>query len=391
MERLIFEGRFLVNVVGGIIRKDDLRVLSGRIDWERMFRTADYHKITGIMYLASLGYGDSLPEKWQERLFERFGEILRFGDSCEERQREIFVMLDMMKLPVIVLSSCELRKLYPTPEMASIGLLKMLFGEEDYVRAKGYLVDLGYETDRFLKNCGEHMKHPDGFDIEIYHKLSFYTKLYDKNLKAIMETAVPWKNMEFVKTLPVTSQFSYMLAKAAYDYVTDNLRIRDVLDLYLFYQRCRETLDMERVWKWLADLQIDGLGKKILNISCMWFGKGEEIPEEQKPEEDMTVYDVLENRILSQGAINQECDKQALTLERQIKREIEKEQLREKRAARIKQWEERRNYIKRVLQWAFPKYSYMCSLYPILETMPFLLPLFWLWRGLRQIRHLLRG
>lgn len=37
MERLIYEGRFLVNTVGGIMRQDDLREMYGRVNWEKCF------------------------------------------------------------------------------------------------------------------------------------------------------------------------------------------------------------------------------------------------------------------------------------------------------------------------------------------------------------------
>lgn len=389
MERLIFEGRFLVNVVGGLMRQDDLRVISSRINWEVMFRTADYHRIASIMYLAFLGNGDKIPEKWRGRFFERFQESLRFGESCINQQREIFTLMDMMKIPGTVVSSCELRGLYPTPEMASCNLLKILFDESSYVMAKGYLVDLGYETDRFYKGYGEHMKHPSGFDVEIYHKLPFRTKLYERNLRTLLEVSRPWGDFEYVRGLSTGAQLVYMLARASYAYAEERLLIRDVLELYLFHRTFREQLNMEAVVKQLSEFQVDGLAEKILKISYMWFGKKEEILEEGRPEEDMTVYDVLENRVLSRGLVNKEIDKQALGLENRIKREIEKEQRQERKEAFLKKWNEKMFRAKRALQWILPGYRYMCSLYPILEKVPVLLPFCWLWRGLHQLKRLI--
>ena len=84
MERLIYEGRFLVNTVGGIIRQDDLRVMYGRMNWEKIFREADYHKIANIIYLACLGNGDQIPDRWRERLFVCYLKSLIFGDVCRE-------------------------------------------------------------------------------------------------------------------------------------------------------------------------------------------------------------------------------------------------------------------------------------------------------------------
>ena len=99
MERLIYEGRFLVKTVGGIMRQDDLREMYGRVNWEKMFREADYHKIANIIYLASLGKGDEIPERWRERFFERYQKALRFGDVYREAQQEILMMMEMMILP----------------------------------------------------------------------------------------------------------------------------------------------------------------------------------------------------------------------------------------------------------------------------------------------------
>lgn len=67
MDRIIFEGRFLVNLAGGIVRQDDLKAIHSRIDWEHMYRTADYHKIANVVYLGILGNGEKVPERWMER------------------------------------------------------------------------------------------------------------------------------------------------------------------------------------------------------------------------------------------------------------------------------------------------------------------------------------
>ena len=151
MNRLIFEGRFLVNMVGSIVRQDELRAVHSRIEWERMYRTADYHRIANITYLGLLGYGGKIPERWQERFFERYQEALKFSDVCEEDEQEILMMMDMMELSCVVLTSCKVRRLYQIPEMAGSSPLRLMFDETNYTLAKGYLVDLGYETDQTYK------------------------------------------------------------------------------------------------------------------------------------------------------------------------------------------------------------------------------------------------
>ena len=388
MERLIYEGRFLVNTVGGIMRQDDLRVMYGRVNWEKMFREADYHKIANIIYLASLGNGDKIPERWRERFFERYQKALRFGDVYREAQQEILMMMEMMNLPCFVISSCAVRELYPVPEMSACGLLKLLVDEKSYVLAKGYMVDLGYETDYYYKGYGEHMKNSAGFDMEIYYKLPLRTRLYDKNMKLMLETAPFWGRYKYVRGFSLENQFVYMLASAAYAYVTDALLIRNVLDLYVFHRMWKEKMNIESIEKRMEGFRVDELGKKILHIAYMWFGSKGEKASDGLPE-DIKVYDILENRILSRGVLNNETDQQALKLERLVQREINREQFREKRAAFTEKWRKRRKNTGRMLRWVFPEYKYMCVIYPILEDFSILLPICWIWRGIRQLKGLL--
>ena len=69
MNQLLMDGRALEGIVSSIIRQSTLRVAYSRIDWERMYRIADYHKVANIVYLGILGNSDAVPERWRARFF----------------------------------------------------------------------------------------------------------------------------------------------------------------------------------------------------------------------------------------------------------------------------------------------------------------------------------
>ena len=77
MNQLLLDGHSLVGIVSSIIRQTELHVAYNRMDWERIYRIADYHKVANIVYLGILGYRESVPPKWQERFFTRYQESLR--------------------------------------------------------------------------------------------------------------------------------------------------------------------------------------------------------------------------------------------------------------------------------------------------------------------------
>ena len=75
--RVIVEGRFLVNMAGAFIRQDDQRPIRGQLDWERIYRVADYHKITNMVYLSTLGTGKKISPKWQDAYHDGMGKYVK--------------------------------------------------------------------------------------------------------------------------------------------------------------------------------------------------------------------------------------------------------------------------------------------------------------------------
>ena len=382
MNRLLFEGRSLVGIVSSVIRQDDKRVALSRLDWERMYRLSDYHKVANIVYIGLLGYRETVPDKWRDRFFKRYQESLLFGEHCGESLKEVLTWLDMREVSCTVLKSETVLVFYKLTETADTGAVQIFLEEEQYYLAKGFLVDLGYETDETYKGFGERMKKVSGVSLTLYRKPPFRTSKYTKNMIKILESAQIKEPYEHIWTLPAESELVYRMAKAAYNYATDDLTLREVLELMLCHRAWKDEIDDEILWKRLEEFKIDGLSEKILEIAYMWFGEKTDTFLVNRAD-DMLVYDILEERLLSRGIINHENDDQALKLQSLIEKEIEKEKKAEGKNIKREKISRFFGEKRRKLTWVFPDYHYMSSIYPSLERLPFLLPIFWLLRGMR--------
>lgn len=384
MNQLLFEGRSLVGIVSSIMRQDDLKVSYSRLDWERMFRLADYHKVASIVYLGILGYRESIPEKWQSRFFERYQESLLFGASYQESVREVLNWLNTRKISCTLLTAETVRELYQIQETADTSPISLLMDEENYNLAKGYLIDMEYETDLVYKGCGERLQKKQGISVSLYYKLPFRTAVYQKNMRRLLEGAHPKAPYQSIRELSKEDEWTFRMASAVYRYTIDELTMREVLDLQLCHRAWRDTIRMDAVNRRMEEFQIEGPAAKLLRISYMWFADKSDNYYEHLPE-DMSEYDILEERLLTRGMVNKEADKQILKLAKLIHKEEEKERKREERKQFKERFHEKWEETKRKLKWVFPDYHYMASIYPIVEKLPFLLPGFWVARGFRLI------
>ena len=236
MNRSVYEGKFLLNLLGGTLRQDDSFPVVRRMNWGRLYRIADYHEISSAIYLGMLSAGVRVPAIFGERFFKRYQEAVRYGEVYEASELEILDVFQALKVPAVILESAAVRRLYHLPETAANSPLRLYIPEERYYLAKGYLIDLGYETDMFYKGFGEHMKRIGGFQIEIYHTLPFLTKTYKKAMKSLLNRAYADKNRPSLKVLSLESSYLFRLAEASCHFCSDTLRIRELLDLYLFYK-----------------------------------------------------------------------------------------------------------------------------------------------------------
>lgn len=384
MNRLLFEGRSLVEIVASVIRQDNRHVPFSRFDWERMYRLADYHKVANTVYLGLLGHRETVPDRWRDRFFQRYQESLAFGENCQEGFQEILTWLDMREISCTVLISESIRELYRLPETADNSPVQLFLDEDKYYLAKGYLIDLGYETDKTFKGFGERMKRVNGVTIILFYKLPFRTSRYGKYMVRILESAQIRDPYEYIWMLPVESEMTYRMAGAAYRYVTDELTLREMLELFLFHREWREEIEEDALQKRLEEFKVDSLAEKLLEIAYMWFGEKND-PYLLRRHEDMSVYDHLEARILTRGMVGVEKDDQALKLQELVEKEIEKEKREEGQYIRREKMGKFFAEQRRKLRWIFPDYHYMSSIYPAVEKIPILLPVYWMIRGMRLL------
>ncbi len=298
--------------------------------------------------------------------------------------------LDMREISCTVLTSESVRSFYKISENAENSPVQIFLDEEKYYLAKGYLIDLGYETDETYKGFGERMKKVSGVTIILYRKLPFRTAKYTKNMVKILESAQIKEPYENIWMLPPESEFLYRMAGAAYRYVTDELTLREVLELMLCHRAWKDEIDEEDLWKRLDEYKIGGLAERILELAYMWFGEKTDTFLAEHAE-DMSVYDVLEERILTRGIVNHERDDEALKLQSLIDKELEKEKKAEGKDLKKEKMGKYFSEIKRKLSWIFPDYHYMSSIYPAVEKIPLLLPVFWGVRGVRLFWRFIRG
>lgn len=389
MNRSVYEGKFLLNLVGGTLRQDESFPVMRNMNWARLYRIAEYHEITSAVYLGMLSVGARVPALFGERFFQRYQEAVHYGEIYEASELEILSVFQAFKVPAIILESAAVRRLYQLPETAANSPLRVYIPEESYYLAKGYLVDLGYITDEQYKGFGESMRRVAGFRVELYHTLPYLTKTYKNCMKGILNRAYPDKQNPALKVLSLESSYLFRIAEASYHFCSDSLRVRELLDLYLFYKLFNKDMNRHFLDARIKELNIGLLSQTLLHMADMWFSSRNNslFP---YPKEDISLYDDMESRILSNGMVGRDSISEAIKLRKEIRNVEDQEERVEKWRKWKDKWKNRFKALGRQIRWLFPDKNYMTSLYPVLEKMIFLLPFCWIRRDIKLIWIMIR-
>lgn len=318
MDQRVFEGRFLINIIGGIVRQDKVFPTSKTdINWERMYHLADYHDVANTAYLGILGMTERLPDVWQEKFRQRYQEALTYNNIYTKAELDILKLFNRNRIDCTVLESSAIRKFYKVPEAAGNSPLRLYFGSGNYTRAKGFLISKGFEAVSFFPDGGEKMRSPEGFYTEIYDRFPFVTQNFQKN--AALTVGETYQDPDFaqVKNLTLENDYIYKMAEIAYHYCSNSLTLRELLDAFLYYKKYHKTMDMRFVGARLKLFNVDVLCNCLIHMAAMWFGTAKDDVKDI-PRDDMSVFDQMEYRIFSSGSSGEEKIPQAIALQQDI-------------------------------------------------------------------------
>lgn len=304
-----------------------------------------------LAYRGALNCGiDPMSEVMQRYQVEYFRYLVH-GDRQVRAAEQIFAAFEENGIDYLPLKGCNLKKLYPRPELRIMVDADILIRMEQYDRIRPIMQRLGYKE-------GEESLHELNWSRPELH-LELHKRLFAPNERDLYAyfgegwgKAVQTAGRRY--DLSPEDEFLYVFTHMAKHFRYGGIGIRQILDLYI-YRRQRPNLNEEEI-QWA----LDGLGmgefyQNINRLLAVWF---EDAPADALME-FMTAYvfnsgnfGTLEKRLYSEELIN-----------------LGKKQKRIKNSKG-----------KSLLRAVFPPMYLMQMTYGTLYKYPWLYPVFWVVR-----------
>ncbi|MBQ9415007.1 MAG: nucleotidyltransferase family protein [Clostridia bacterium] len=312
-------------------------------EWGLLYKLALRQSLSGALYVCAEG----APEPVTARLKRDAYQTMVKSTAQQEAQQAITEAFSAREVPHLYVKGAAIRRLWPKPELRSMGDIDLLVKEQSLPLAEAAMQELGFE--RLGREADTISYQKDLCLVEIHVSL----KLYDRQKAESVRYDDVWEDARLqsgsLYRLTDEAQAMKVISHLAAHFVEGGCGIRQVMDVAVL---CRAFPDPAFWNAVLARLQPYGIREfagRLLFLCGNWFGvpvpEGAAVPVEPATAKEM------QRRLLENGTFGAD-EKLALS---QMRRRAQSGQ----------------SYWKR---WLFPSTAYLQKRYPYAAKYPILLP-----------------
>lgn len=308
------------------------------------------HHLTPLVYEGAIHSGFGLRQGAVQQLLRGYCAHMLKSENQMSAVDRLCRAFDQAGIDHMPLKGCNMKRLYPKPELRLMGDADILIRTEQYDAIRTIVTELGYEEK--VESDHEFVWVSKDLFLELHKRLiPSYNRDYHAYFGDGWRLAKKESGCRY--TMTPEDEFIYLFTHFAKHYRDGGIGCRHVADLWVFL-RSHPRLDRAYVRRELHKLDLERFYDHIRRVLAVWF--------EDAAEDGIT--ELITQFIFDSGSWGQ---KEAHILSAAVKSAREAGSLRGGRLRSIR-------------KTLLPDLKNMCRRYPVLEKAPWLLPVMWPYR-----------
>lgn len=229
------------------------------------------HQIQPICYLGAVQCGVDKKLPVMQRLFQGYCRCLQHSEGQTQAIERVCAALDGAGVDYMPLKGCNLKALYPKPELRLMGDADVLIRTEQYDKIRPLMLELGMEEQ--VESDHELVWHSKLLHLELHKRLiPSYNKDYYRYFGDGWRLAKLQQGTRYHMT--PEDEYIYLFTHFAKHYRDGGIGCRHAADLWV-YRRAHQ-LDEAYLSAELAKLRLLEFERNIQNLLRVWFEGAEE-------------------------------------------------------------------------------------------------------------------
>ncbi|MBE5983274.1 MAG: hypothetical protein E7248_08245 [Paenibacillaceae bacterium] len=361
-----YEERYLIILLSAVMNQKPSPEPIRSLDWEKMFRLADYHGVAHAVHYGVLGLDQEIPQTVRQQFFDKYLESVYRVGRLQKSEMQLLALMEHEKINCFYLSYSDIVKNYPIEEMCCCESIQIGSSRKGTRMIWDILIKVDFE-ERKTDETGKLYYRIPGIKVLNFDYKLFFSASMRRFFKSLLKPSRLQIRNSYVCELPLDDRYLFLMCRLTDSYARGNISLSQIMDFWIFYKTYSESFNWPYIYGRLKKLKIAEFAERLEHLILRWFGTGAVI-------ENVEIYEAMESYILSKGTDGREISSKLLPLIKTVADCY----------ARNRKLEEMR----KMVDWLFPDPKYMETIYPLLGKVRVLLPVFWtlrLWRYLSRI------
>jgi ABC-type sugar transport system ATPase subunit len=363
------ERNYLIRLPSSVMEAAQPPVPPEEMEPEKLYRLSARHSVSNMAWygLKKLEHDHQLPKVMMEKFRSDYNKAAGKEAMQHIMLEKVLAAFEENHIACMPLKGCLLKHLYTHPNMRLMADIDILFETEQAELVKSLMTDLGFTVDHVGGNHDCYGLLPY-MKIEMHHRLVPEDSPYSAYLEKTWDRTKLKENCRYTYELSHEDFFIYLVVHLTKHYMGGGTGIRSFMDIWVYKKRYQNEMDWDYIEAELTEINLREFAENILGLCEVWFDNME----------SSALYEEMAEYVLDSGVYG--TRKHAVVSSMGIK-------------------SSKRHSVKMVkwlygLKLFFPPLDIMKVQYPLLEAVPFLLPVSWGLRGIRCIvfksRHTLQ-
>lgn len=365
--------QWMVKLLDAYINKTDI-TLPPSCSAEKLYEAGKKHSVLPILFQVLCRQGSDCKDnsgKVMELFKKAYISAVYLASLQDCSLEELGEKLTERGIGYVPVKGSVIKKLYPEPDLRTMGDLDLLIQEKDRAAADEIMKSLGYERQGLGSNVWTYKRGLVTFEIHVnlagkkywndVDYIGYFSELFQKSHPIGEKTE---------RRLTLEDHFLFLCFHLAKHLCSTGAGIRMILDIALYIKHYDKQMDWQYIWEEADKLQLRDFIENMLFICWSWFHVETEVSAERM---DSRIQAIFEEYVLSGGVFGFEREDSIRRLRKGIREEGSNRSL----------WVK----LRALLYLAFPDREHMKDFLPELEDHPALLPAAWVKRWYLGLRN----
>jgi len=263
-------------------------LLPDAFDIDQAYSEIKRHHMTAPAYTGAVNCGIDQNKAAMQQLFQNYCKALQVSERQMRTLERVFSTFDERRIDYLPLKGCNMKALYPKPELRMMGDADVLVRTEQYERIVPIMNELGFSEE--FEDEQHFVWKSDSLCLELHKRL---IKPNYKGQYSYFQNGWQYAqaNEDTRYAMDAEHTFAFLFTHFARHYASAGIGCRHVVDLWV-YLRSHSQMDEAYLAAVLKKLDLWEFYQNIRKVIAVWF-------EEAEPDEKS---DFITNIIFSNGS-----------------------------------------------------------------------------------------